>query len=160
MKKTFNLGFTLIELLVVISLIGILSALALVSFTGAQKQARDSQRKSDLKQYQTAVESFANKNNGFYPARNDEPEGVSFVSIICSLVELTSCTEDPRYTSDNTFYYHYQSDAAADGTITATKYVLWAKLENTTNYWVNCSNGRSGTKAQTGFDVSGGVCPL
>jgi prepilin-type N-terminal cleavage/methylation domain-containing protein len=43
-------GFTLIELLVVISLIGLLAALALVSYIGVQKQGRDTQRKSDLRQ--------------------------------------------------------------------------------------------------------------
>lgn len=158
-KKTFYCGFTLIELLVVISLIGILAALALVSFTGAQKQAKDTQRKSDLKQYQTALENFANKNSGFYPARNDG-NGVSFVSIVCPLISLTGCTEDPKNSSDATFSYRYQSDVAADGTITATQYVLWAKLENSANYWVNCSDGKVGTKTQTGFSVSGGNCPL
>jgi len=33
-------GFSLIELLVAISIIGILAGIALVSFTGAQRQAR------------------------------------------------------------------------------------------------------------------------
>jgi len=62
-------AFTLIEMLVVISLIGILTALALASFTSSQKQARDVVRKSDLKQYQTLLESYANMASGFYPSR-------------------------------------------------------------------------------------------
>jgi len=52
MKK----GFTLIELLVVISIIGILISLGAVSFTTAQKKSRDTRRKSDMKQIQTALE--------------------------------------------------------------------------------------------------------
>jgi len=48
MKKLENSkAFTLIEMLVVISLIGILAALALASYAGTQKQARDTNRKSD-----------------------------------------------------------------------------------------------------------------
>lgn len=159
MKKKINLGFTLIEILVTISVIGILAALALVSFGGAQKQARDTQRKSDLKQYQTALEQFSNKNNGFYPARSDG-SGVSFVSIICPLISLDNCSDDPKNGSDPTFTYRYQSDSDTSGSIIATKYVLWIKIENSTDYWVVCSNGRVGTKAQTGFSVTGGACPL
>jgi general secretion pathway protein G len=51
-------GFTLIELLVVIAIIGMLSALLVPNFMGARERARDSQRKSDLKQIQKALEMY------------------------------------------------------------------------------------------------------
>jgi prepilin-type N-terminal cleavage/methylation domain-containing protein len=63
----FRRGFTLIELLVVISIIGILAALSLASFTTSQKQARDTERKSDLSQYRSSLESYANIKNGLFP---------------------------------------------------------------------------------------------
>ncbi|MCX7956062.1 MAG: type II secretion system GspH family protein [Patescibacteria group bacterium] len=55
MKRKF---FTLVELLVVIAIIGMLSALLLPNFMGARERARDSQRKSDLKQIQKAFEMY------------------------------------------------------------------------------------------------------
>ncbi|GAB4219132.1 MAG: hypothetical protein Fur009_3710 [Candidatus Microgenomates bacterium] len=51
-------SFTLIELLVVIAIIGMLSALLLPNFMSARERARDSQRKSDLKQIQKAFEMY------------------------------------------------------------------------------------------------------
>jgi len=51
-------GFTLIELLVVIAIIGTLSALFLPNFMSARERARDSQRKSDLRQIQKAIELY------------------------------------------------------------------------------------------------------
>lgn len=63
-------GFTLIELLVVISIIGILSTLAVVSLNDARGKARDAKRISDIKQVQTALELFLADRNG-YPAGND-----------------------------------------------------------------------------------------
>ncbi len=62
-------GFTLIELLVVISIIGILSTLAVVSLNDARGKARDAKRISDIKQVQTALELFLADRNG-YPAGN------------------------------------------------------------------------------------------
>lgn len=53
-----RLSFTLIELLVVIAIIGMLSALLLPNFMSARERARDSQRKSDLKQIQKAFELY------------------------------------------------------------------------------------------------------
>lgn len=63
-------GFTLIELLVVISIIGILSTLAVVSLNDARGKARDAKRISDIKQVQTALELFLADRNG-YPVGND-----------------------------------------------------------------------------------------
>ena len=157
MRKQAIQGFTMIELLVVISIIGILASIGLVSFSGAQKQARDSQRKSDLKQYQSALEIFANKNNGLFPPRTATARAST---TLCGDLSISTCSEDPRYEEDNSFVYNYQSDGTAAPAIDATQYVLWGKLENTSDYWVNCSDGRVGTKSQSGFSVSGGNCPL
>jgi len=57
-KFMIKRAFTLIELLVVIGIIGMLSALLLPNFMGARERARDSQRKSDLKQIQKAFEMY------------------------------------------------------------------------------------------------------
>ena len=51
-------AFTLIELLVVIAIIGGISALFLPNFMAARERARDSQRKSDLRQIQKAFEIY------------------------------------------------------------------------------------------------------
>ncbi len=142
-KGNFLLGFTLIELLVVVSIIGILASLALVSYTRSQNQARDTRRKSDLRQYQTALENYANNNNGLYPA-------VSF-SNLCSTLGMTNCPNDPKGGSA-TYSYVYTTDLS--------QYSLRANLEaySTGQYWVVCSNGKSG-ETNTVPNQSN-VCPL
>jgi len=140
MKNRIKKGFTLIELLVVISMIGILTALALVSFESSQKRARDTQRKSDLKQYQTALENFANDNNGLYPSKTT---AVSADSICATLGISGTCPDDPKETST----YNYLSNGTGGILNDATDYLLWAQLEITDNYWVVCSSGHSGVYA-------------
>lgn len=65
-SKPGSLGFTLLELLVVISIIGILVAISAVSFTTAQRQSRDSRRRSDIKAIQNAFEQYNSGNSGAY----------------------------------------------------------------------------------------------
>lgn len=55
MKKS---GFTLIELLIVMTIIAVLAGLALVSYQGARKSARDGTRKADLEQLRSALEMY------------------------------------------------------------------------------------------------------
>lgn len=123
MKEQISSAFTLIELLVVISIIGILASLTLVSYSGAQKQTRDTQRKSDLSQYRTALEAYGAANQGVYPLGN-----------LCSGLTglIAECLTDPK---GGSYSYHYLTDGQ--------KYLLWAKLE-TGGYWEVCSDGRSG----------------
>ena len=61
-----NKGFTLIELLVVISIIGLLSSMAVYAFNVARVKARDVRRKVDLKQIQKALELYYDQKN-YYP---------------------------------------------------------------------------------------------
>ena len=154
-------GFTLIEMLVVISLIGILATLALVSDSAVQKQTRDTVRKSDLKQYQTSLETYANlTSSGLFPSRTSV---VSAYSTLCADLNLIlepdiSCSQDPKTVNDPTYYdYKYISDGT-NGTASATKYVLWAKLESKSpiTYLVVCSNGKIGTTTSA---PSSNSCP-
>lgn len=76
--KSYNLnpnqGFTLIELLIVIVVMGIIMALVTTNLYGARQRASDSQKKSNLRQLQTALHLYytnfhrypnASGNNGF-----------------------------------------------------------------------------------------------
>jgi len=62
-------GFTLLELLIVIAIIGILVAMGTVSYSTAQKRARDSKRQGDMKAIQNAFEQYYAAHSGSYPAQ-------------------------------------------------------------------------------------------
>ncbi|MBX9689374.1 MAG: prepilin-type N-terminal cleavage/methylation domain-containing protein, partial [Candidatus Obscuribacterales bacterium] len=61
-------GFTLVELLVVVVIIGILAAIALPNFIGAQKKAKAAAIKGNMRTIQIASESFATDQGGAYAA--------------------------------------------------------------------------------------------
>ncbi|MBU3978095.1 prepilin-type N-terminal cleavage/methylation domain-containing protein [Patescibacteria group bacterium] len=65
-------GFTLIELLVVIVIIGVMTSFLMTNYIGVRIRSRDVQRKSDLRQIQSALEMYRS-DVGMYP------DTVSFV---------------------------------------------------------------------------------
>ncbi len=71
-------GFTIVELLIVIVVIGILATLVIVTFTGIQQKARNSQRQTDINAVDSHVESFYAQ-WGFYPGLADL-QNATFVS--------------------------------------------------------------------------------
>lgn len=64
MKKSF----TLLEMLVVIGIVAILVSMGFVSYSTAQKKARDAKRQSDLKTAQQIMEQCYSVNNFQYPS--------------------------------------------------------------------------------------------
>lgn len=113
MRKLNSKGFTIIELLVVIVIIGILVALALPQLFAAQERGRDTERKNDLKNIKTQLETYFN-DNGRYP------EGT--LTDIRDELNLTEADiEAPR---DNNPPYEYITTEGGN------TYVLLATLEN------------------------------
>lgn len=86
--KTKEYGFTLIELLVVVVIISVLSGLVLsvINTGGIRSKARDSQRASDLKKIQTALELYYAENRQ-YPTSGSNQGWVKVSSFLPSYLE-------------------------------------------------------------------------
>ncbi len=95
--KYRNKGFTLFELLVSISIIGILVAVASVSYSGAQKKARDARRKEDMMTIQKAAEQYYSLSNYNYPSQSSYSAGTKWV--VGTQTVLESYPKDPKHTS-------------------------------------------------------------
>jgi len=123
-------GFTLIELLVVIVIIGILASFLMVNFIGIRARARDSQRKSDLKQIQSALELYRS-DSGAYPATTSFPAcGSSLILSGATYMQKRPC--DPLNSAP--YIYSYKS-ASSNST-----YTLGGCLENTNDSQKDSTN--------------------
>lgn len=149
--KTSKKGFTLIELLVVISIIGILATLISANFVGIRQRARDTQRKSDVRQIQAALELYKS-DVGSYPTgfANYSVTNTSSCSSTArvsfqynSVTYMSKVPCDPLASGYNGNNYYYYS---ASG----TSYVVAACLEN--------SNDSDVDSTTTAPSPSGGTC--
>lgn len=110
-------GFTIVELLIVIVVIGILATLVIVTFTGIQKKARDSQRQTDINAANSQISAFYTS-YGFYPNRADLLSS-SFRSTYLKGLDPESLKDpkggDIQATSDAT-HYGYSATNSSGGT--------------------------------------------
>ena len=125
MKKIKKqLGFTLFELLVSISIIGIMTALASIAYSGAQKKARDSRRIQDIKLIQTAAEQYYSQNTYSYPTTYTD--GAVWTPTSGTTI-LENYPSDPKGAA-----YGIYGCVAAFG-CDATGYCVCALMENAAN---------------------------
>ena len=66
-------GFTLIESLVVVTMMLVVVALGVTSYSGASKKNRDNKRMADMERIRMALEMYRqNSTDGTYPANGDD----------------------------------------------------------------------------------------
>jgi type II secretion system protein G len=128
-------GFTLLELLIVIVIIGILAVLIIPNLVSGPQRARDSQRKSDLRNIKTALETYYNDNNTY-------PVTASWKTDLSSGTTpyMKTIPQDPKSKSD----YAYTPNCSG---AVCTTYTITATMENKNDpeapggtYTVNSAN--------------------
>lgn len=119
----YTKAFTLVELLVAMTIIMVLTIVAVVNYGSVQKNARDSKRKADLEKVRVALEMYRQDHDGCYP--------VSPSTTLVSEGYLDVFPIDP-------FGYAYWYDAGAGSASCQVvndvlSYTWYAKMESSKN---------------------------
>ncbi len=148
MRQAKSAGFTLIELLTVIAIIAILTGLFTVSYLSVRQRGRDAQRKSDIKQLQSALELYRADNDSYPPTSTFQPYTCASAFTNNGVTYMNKLPCDPNSTSSNVInYYYYQ--------LSSTSYVIASCLENTSD-----KDGISGTTPQASTPSPWPTAPL
>lgn len=136
-------GFTLIELMIVIAIIGVLTSIGIVSFSGARAKANDTKRRAELKQIQTALEAYYN-DNGKYPTTewvNSQAGGAWIPGLDGKYLKTmpvdpknsgcSSTVTNPRDGGSSCYAYAYYAGGWCS--LSGTGYILTTKLESYTS---------------------------
>ena len=110
-------GFTFIEILVTVTIISLLTAVAVVTYSSFMKQARDAKRKADLGQISAALEMYRS-NNDTYPVGSNWATTLNVLK--SPVVYIQTLPTDPK---NPTYIYYYSSTTGSD-------YTLGTHLEN------------------------------
>lgn len=144
-------SFTLIELLVVIAIIGTLSALLLPNFMGVRQRARDSTRKSDVKNLQKAFELYKlDQATPAYPIASPvvancwASTGSSSICPTGTTIYMNKVPADPQSAVPTPYFYSRSSQL---------EYSLCACLENTAD-----SDAQACTSYCSGITCSTNKC--
>jgi prepilin-type N-terminal cleavage/methylation domain-containing protein len=136
MNMVKQAAFSLIELLVAISIVAVITAVGINSFSGLQKSGRDTQRQADLRMLQSALQQYyANENH--YPDTLVLTAGAALSA--SGRTYLQSTPKDPVAGTTTPYCYtSYLNVGRTDSASTCTSsnsglchfYKLDAKLEN------------------------------
>jgi prepilin-type N-terminal cleavage/methylation domain-containing protein len=116
-----SIGFTLIEVLVTITIISLLSTIGGIAYVNVMKTGRDTKRKSDIKEIQSALEQYYSTCGSQYPTGAAN----GFASINCNsppVAIMPIVPIDPKSTP------YYCPTPASD--CTANNFKICTKIES------------------------------
>jgi len=146
-------GFTIVELLIVIVVIGILATLVIVTFTGIQQKARDSQRQTDINALDSHVEAYYAQ-TGNYPTgaqlNDDTWRAANMKGLSADALTAPGKTTKPAAGTSTKDVYQYapthddgtacsSADVNTDDTA-CSKFTLSAALEGNSTPFTKSSN--------------------
>jgi len=131
-------GFTLIELLIAIAIIGLLTAVVLVSLGTARRNARDARRLEELKTVIAAIDLYADRKNGVYPTDGGAATAAErWENFVQQLQEESLLAKEPWDPLNKPPYVYDYADAPSDpdtgdcpGAGKVASWVIAAQLEN------------------------------
>ena len=151
--RTDAKGFTIIELIVVLTVIAILATALFTAIDprGFIARGRDTQRRSDIRQYQVLLEQYANNTPGsVYPQRGcgascagASPYLTNQTNVaLCGDILMSQCLGDPTPGVGHGYYYSSATDGLGYKLYTALE--VSSGVAGVTTYWETCSSGKTG----------------
>lgn len=107
----FRKGFTIVELAIVISVIGILAAVTVVSYNGAQQRAEYSRAQTDMKHINDAIDIYRSQ-TGSYPAGTGSFQDINSSSTNVYTVLVNGKYIDEMPSAKTGYTYQYRADNA------------------------------------------------
>lgn len=129
-KNKLVTGFTLVELMVVVTIIGILAAVGMASFSQTGKKSRDATRKADLETVRQALMLYQ-ADNGCFPASGtiDATAYDAMMIVIKDDYLAGDAIRDPKDSGD--YKYAYGAMATANCAGGSSEFTLYANSEVT-----------------------------
>lgn len=128
-NKNSQKGFTLIELMIAIAIVAILATVGLTIFTGSQKSARDTKRRSDISAIANAFESHYLPVPGICDQGTVTVTQPSYCPLQSSWFAQNAIPTDPRGTGFSLYCIYSASNSTPIADLNTTS---WAPNSKTT----------------------------